>query len=117
MCFSVDTKLPNSLLFILYRILIYLPFSLLLPEYIPNMLLLIPFQYISKPLTTTKKISFSEEELVSKLKSRDTVAIQALYDMYSAALLGVISRIVQPSEAAEDLLQETFIKIWNAVES
>jgi RNA polymerase sigma factor (sigma-70 family) len=74
-------------------------------------------QYISNPLATIKKISFSEEELVSKLKSRDTVAIQALYDMYSAALLGVISRIIQPSEVAEDLLQETFIKIWNAAES
>ena len=74
-------------------------------------------QYISNPLATIKKISFSEEELVSKLKSRDTVAIQALYDMYSAALLGVISRIIQPSEVAEDLLQETFIKIWNAAET
>ncbi|WP_256007087.1 RNA polymerase sigma factor [Pedobacter deserti] len=68
-------------------------------------------------MTTIKKISLSEEELISKLKCRDTLALQALYDMYSAALFGVISRIVQPSEVAEDLLQETFIKIWNAAES
>ncbi len=32
-------------------------------------------------------------------------------------LLGVIYRIVQHKEIAEDLLQETFIKIWNAAES
>lgn len=37
--------------------------------------------------------------------------------MYSGALLGVISRIVQPIELAEDLLQETFVKIWNSAAS
>lgn len=37
--------------------------------------------------------------------------------MYSAALFGVISRIVIHTEIAEDLLQETFIKIWNSAES
>ncbi len=75
------------------------------------------FLYISKSLAPTKKISLSEEELVSKLKSQDTIAIQALYDMYSGALLGVISRIIQQTEVAEDLLQETFIKIWNSADS
>ena len=37
--------------------------------------------------------------------------------MYSGALLGVISRIVQQPEVAEDLLQETFLKIWNSADS
>lgn len=37
--------------------------------------------------------------------------------MYSGALLGVISRIILQPEVAEDLLQETFIKIWNSGES
>lgn len=68
-------------------------------------------------MAATKKISLSEEELVSKLKSQDTLAIQALYDMYSGALLGVISRVIQHTEVAEDLLQETFIKIWNSAGS
>ena len=45
------------------------------------------------------------------------MAIRALYDMYSGALLGVISRIVPQIEVAEDLLQETFLKIWNSAES
>lgn len=66
---------------------------------------------------TAKKISLSEEELVSRLKNRDITAIQALYDMYSGALFGVISRIIQPTESAEDILQEVFIKIWNSAES
>jgi len=54
---------------------------------------------------------------VSKLKAQDTLAIRALYDMYSGALLGVISRIIPQTEVAEDLLQETFIKIWNSAGS
>lgn len=67
-------------------------------------------------MAPTKKISLTEEELVRALKSRETIAIQALYDMYSGSLLGVISRIVQHDEIAEDLLQDTFIKIWNSTE-
>lgn len=68
-------------------------------------------------MATTKKITLSEEELVSKLKAQDKIAIQALYDMYSGALLGVISRIIPQTEVAEDLLQETFLKIWNSATS
>ena len=67
-------------------------------------------------MATTKKISLSEEDLVRALKHQETIAIQALYDMYSAALLGVITRIIQHTETAEDLLQETFIKIWNSAD-
>lgn len=51
------------------------------------------------------------------LKAQETIAVQALYDMYSGALLGVISRIVLQSEVAEDLLQEAFIKIWNSADN
>ncbi|MEE1947105.1 sigma-70 family RNA polymerase sigma factor [Pedobacter sp. KR3-3] len=68
-------------------------------------------------MATSKKITLSEEELVSALQRRDTIAIKALYSMYAGALLGVISRIVQPVELAEDLLQETFVKIWNSAAS
>lgn len=73
--------------------------------------------YISRPLSTIKKISLSEEDLVLSLKNKDKLAINALYDMYSGSLLGVISRIIQQTEIAEDILQETFIKIWNSAES
>ena len=36
-----------------------------------------------------------------------------LYDNYSAALYGVIFRIVKTQEIAEDILQDVFLKIWN----
>ena len=47
------------------------------------------------------------------LKARNEDALRALYDHYSAALYGVILRIVIEKETAEDVLQETFVKIWN----
>ena len=68
-------------------------------------------------MTATKKISIPEDDLVRALKAQETIAIQALYDMYSGALLGVITRIIQHAEISEDLLQETFIKIWNSANS
>jgi RNA polymerase sigma factor (sigma-70 family) len=64
-----------------------------------------------------KKISLSEEELVLALGNQEKVAIEALYDMYSASLFGVISRIVIDTPTAEDVLQETFVKIWNSFSS
>lgn len=48
------------------------------------------------------------------LRNREKIAIEALYDMYSASLYGVISRIIMDTATAEDVLQETFVKIWHS---
>ena len=56
----------------------------------------------------------SEEELVRALQKREKIGAEALYHMYSASLYGVILRIVTDEAAAEDVLQETFLKIWNS---
>jgi RNA polymerase sigma factor (sigma-70 family) len=68
-------------------------------------------------LTRKGKISLTEEELVFSLRNREKIAIEALYDMYSSSLFGVISRIVVDTAAAEDVLQETFVKIWHSFSS
>lgn len=59
----------------------------------------------------------SEEELVSQLKSKTEFGFSYLYDHYSAALLGVIYRIVNDEERANDILQEVYIKIWKSIDS
>lgn len=59
----------------------------------------------------------SEEELVARLRQHDRAALALLYDRYSAALYGVISKVIRTDEAAEDVLQETFVKIWNSFSS
>ena len=63
------------------------------------------------------KISLTEEQLVLSLRNHEKIAIEALYDMYSASLFGVISRIVTDTTIAEDVLQETFVKIWHSFSS
>lgn len=68
-------------------------------------------------MSKKRKISLSEEELVLALGNREKIAIEALYDMYSSSLFGVISRIVVDTATAEDLLQETFVKIWHSFSS
>jgi RNA polymerase sigma-70 factor (ECF subfamily) len=57
--------------------------------------------------------AYTEEELIQLLKARDETAFSSLYDNYSGAVYGVISRIVPEEESAQDILQETFVKVWN----
>ena len=48
------------------------------------------------------------------MRNHEKIAVEALYDMYSSSLYGVISRIVIDTAIAEDVLQETFVKIWHS---
>lgn len=59
----------------------------------------------------------SEEALVEKLGQRDEKAFQWLYDKYSAALYGVVLKVVKDDDQAQDLLQDIFIKIWKNLDS
>jgi len=54
---------------------------------------------------------------VARLRSRDRVALEYLYDHYSAALYGVIFRILKKEEIAEEVLQDVFLKIWDRFDS
>jgi len=51
------------------------------------------------------------------LRHREKMGAEALYDMYSASLYGVIVRIVIDTAVAEDVLQESFVKIWQSFSS
>lgn len=56
----------------------------------------------------------TEDQLVFALKNMDRGAMNFLYQMYSDSLYRVISTIVHIEEIAQDILQETFIKIWKS---
>lgn len=62
-------------------------------------------------------IPSQEQVLVDGLKSKNVRAFNLFYHNYSAALFGVINRIMKDKALAEDLLQEAMIKIWNTVDS
>lgn len=65
-------------------------------------------------MSRPNKISLSEDELVRALQHREKIGAEALYQMYSSSLYGVILRIVTDEPSAEDVLQETFVKIWHS---
>lgn len=57
-------------------------------------------------------ISATEKEIVSLLEKSDKKAISLLYDYYSDALYGVITKVITDEDMAQDVLQESFVKIW-----
>jgi RNA polymerase sigma factor (sigma-70 family) len=60
------------------------------------------------------KTQLSEHDLITAIQSRHRIGAEALYDMYSSTLFKVIYSIVKHQEVAEDILQQTIIKIWNS---
>ena len=57
------------------------------------------------------------DKLVSKVKDADTSAFAEVYDRYSGALNGVILRLVADQDIANDILQDSFVKIWKNIQS
>src|ERR1043165_7822957 len=52
----------------------------------------------------------TRSSLISRCKSGDRQAFKKLYDLYSKAMYNISIRIVNNSDEAEDILQESFLK-------
>ena len=61
-------------------------------------------------------VQFSEEELITLLKDKDEKAFNYLYDNYSGALYGLILKIVLESNYADEVIQDSFMKIWKNID-
>lgn len=57
-------------------------------------------------------ISPIEKEIVELLQKADKKALNLLYENYADSLYGVIQKVIPDEDTAQDVLQETFIKIW-----
>jgi RNA polymerase sigma factor (sigma-70 family) len=57
----------------------------------------------------------SEALLIHRLCRREEAALSLLYDNYSAALYGVILRMVKSEADAEEVTQEVFLRIWTSI--
>lgn len=55
--------------------------------------------------------------MVERLRQRDTIAFDYLYDHYAAALNSVVVRIIRQEDLAEEVLQDVFLKIWDRIAS
>jgi len=58
-----------------------------------------------------------DADLLVRLQARDPEALRKLYDRYGRIAFSLILRIVQDRGIAEDLLQESFLRVWTRVAS
>ena len=58
-----------------------------------------------------------EKHIVELLQERDEKAISLLYDNYADTLYGVAYKVVKDEDLAQDIVQESFVKIWKKSDS
>jgi RNA polymerase sigma-70 factor, ECF subfamily len=56
-----------------------------------------------------------DTSLVARMRRRDASALAELYDRYGRVTFALIVRVVHDAGIAEDLVQETFLRVWNRV--
>ncbi|MDT0295663.1 RNA polymerase sigma factor [Mesonia ostreae] len=55
--------------------------------------------------------------LIAELQNKNPKAFERIYERYSESLFGVIYTIVRDQRIAEEVLQDSFIKIWDNAEA
>ena len=56
--------------------------------------------------------SEADQALVRRLSQRDTDALDEIYGRYARSVYGLAYRILSDASAAEDVVQEVFLKLW-----
>ncbi len=51
-------------------------------------------------------------DLIKAIAARDEAALALLYDRYRVVVFGLLMRILNNREEAEDVLQEVFLQVW-----
>src|ERR1044071_6018156 len=55
-----------------------------------------------------------DETLVTQVARGNSAALEVLYDRYASRVLGISVKIVGDQSQAEDILQETFWRVWQS---
>lgn len=64
---------------------------------------------------TLKK--YTEQDLIQLISQRDIKGMDALYAQYGDYIYNLVYKIVKLDHAAEHVLQDTFLKAWNKIDS
>src|ERR1700755_1709834 len=67
------------------------------------------------PLLMAVQTRDDDSSLVARMQRRDPHALAELYDRYGRITYSLILRVVRDTGIAEDLVQETFLRVWNRV--
>jgi RNA polymerase sigma-70 factor (ECF subfamily) len=68
------------------------------------------------PLILAIETPARDADLVARLQRRDPQALAELYDRYGRLAYSLVLRMVRDAAIAEDLVQETFLRVWNRVQ-
>jgi RNA polymerase sigma-70 factor (ECF subfamily) len=68
------------------------------------------------PLLLAIEFGEDDADLARRLQKRDPRAMAELYDRYGRLVYALILRVVRDGSLAEDLVQETFLRVWNRVQ-
>lgn len=60
-------------------------------------------------------VAKGDGDLMVRLQRRDPKALAELYDRYGQVVFRLILRMVRDNGVAEDLVQETFLRVWNRI--
>ncbi len=58
-----------------------------------------------------------DDVLAERLRARDVRALEELYDRYARALFSLAIKMLADHESAEEIVQETFLKLWQRPDS
>ncbi len=73
---------------------------------------------IPLPLVAPFNNSTAEDfDLLRRIAARDEDALAELYDRYSRVTYSIIMRILRLPSDSEDVLQETFVRVWSRAET
>ena len=67
--------------------------------------------YLNQPVNE-QEAKDRDSELLRRIASQDRAAFAEFYDLYSTLMFSVASKILNNLSEAEDVLQETFMQIW-----
>ncbi len=59
----------------------------------------------------------SDEQLMARVAARDSAAFELLYDRHAAVVLGIAVKIVADRAVGEEVLQETYWRLWTQAAS
>ena len=65
------------------------------------------------PRSEDRDIPFDDEALMARVQTGDMEALGVLFDRYSRLVFGVAARILRDVSEAEEIVQDTFIYIYN----
>ncbi|MCS6939659.1 MAG: sigma-70 family RNA polymerase sigma factor [Roseiflexaceae bacterium] len=63
-------------------------------------------------MTAADSSALDDEALISRVARRDSSALEHLYDRYARIVYATALRMLGDTELAEDIVQETFWRVW-----